>query len=543
MGTRSILDSPLNIDLIQVKAGDLPRLGQVKELQIFDNTGNLHPSGLFSTTIFGAVGSEYRNRTFGYIDLKVDILHPFLYYTIIKLKGYYKDIMDSRVYAVWDDKTKQFIKSNAEEAKTGYHFFFSKVKELKFEKNGSDRRDAMVDLYEKAVKDDKLTMRYHLVMPAGIRDYTVDANGSPQEDEINTYYRSILAQTNLIDPLLVVKNPDLYDSPRMSIQKNSLVVFEYIKSLLEGKSKLILGKWLTRKIFNSTRNVLSNGIEKGDHADDANRLGLNDCYCGIHQYARCIVPKSHFEIKNKYISSIFPEGSNTAYVVDPKTLKRVEIMSTSIQKDIDMWTTTDGLEKVIASLGNEDMRHLPVTCNKGKNYLALIYRDDKHFKVFGDIGELPDGFDKSKVQPISLAELIYGSIYHLNGKIAGTATRYPITGFGSIIPVKIKIITTNTYDTLEELDDNWQPSGNIASSFPIRGLEFFNSMSVSRARYAGLTADVDGDTLSLVAVLTDEASIEIEKYLTDKSYYIGTGGVLNVSVATDTLDAVLNYIT
>jgi len=74
---------PFNISLLRVKDTDLPRLGLIKEMQIFGQGSSFHPDGLFSTTIFGAVGSEYRTKMFGYIDLKYPIIHPLVYKTIM----------------------------------------------------------------------------------------------------------------------------------------------------------------------------------------------------------------------------------------------------------------------------------------------------------------------------------------------------------------------------------------------------------------------------------------------------------------------------
>jgi len=539
----SLKKLPVNLDLLKVEETDLKSLQRVKEVQIFDNMNNFHQEGLFSTTIFGNIGTEYRNRVFAYIDLGITILHPLVYYAVVNLKSFYRQIAEGTTLAVFDPKTKEFVKSNTAEAQTGYNFFIQHVPQLVFHKNESEKRSFLIDLFNKAIKENKHTLRYVLVLPAGLRDYSVDANGKPQEDEINTYYRKLLFQSNIIDPSAVKKAPEVYDGVAIGLQKLSLDLFEYIKSLLEGKHKLILGKWLTRKIFNSTRNVASNAIEKASNIDDHLRLGYNECFSGLHQFLRAIVPKSTYEIKSKYIKDIFIENSSHAFLTNAKTLKREEVLSIHIQKDYDMWTSADGIEKVIANMSNLDIRHLPITLNKGKHYLGLVYRDNKVFKFFQDIDDLPEGFDKAKVAPVTLAEFLYMSVYHLSGKYPGLITRYPITGFGSIFPAYIKILTTTESDTLEELDFQWQPTGNFAYSFPKKNVDFFNTMSVHHSHFAAAGLDLDGDTLSLTAVLSDDAVEEVEAYLNRKEYYINDNGRLNFSSNTDTLSAVLAYMT
>ena len=133
---------PINVDLISVKENELSKLsGKIEESVIFDSTGKFHPKGLFSVEIFGPIGSELRNRLFGYIDLNIEILHPLIYYAIISLKSFYKDILAGNQLAIWDNDTKQFIKSNDIDSNTGYDFFFKHIKELKFEETGSYKRE------------------------------------------------------------------------------------------------------------------------------------------------------------------------------------------------------------------------------------------------------------------------------------------------------------------------------------------------------------------------------------------------------------------
>ena len=543
MEIESLKKLVINIDLLKVEGSDLPKLGQIKDNQIFDNTGNFHPEGLFSTTIFGAIGSEYRSRVFAYIDLKVEILHPLIYYTVINLKSFYKQIAEGKVTAIFDSKTKEFIKSNEEGSDTGYNFFFKHIHELKFEKNESEKRSFLIDLFNKSIKEDTYRIRYLLIMPAGLRDYSVDANGKPQEDEINPYYRKILTQTNIIETSAATKVPEVYDNVAIGIQNTTLELFEYIKSLLEGKNKLILGKWLSRKIFNSTRNVLSSNVDKSENINDSNRLKYNDCLVGLHQFARATVPKSTYEIRNSYIKDIFIDNSNIAYLTNVKTLKKEEVLNTHIQKDYDMWTSSDGLDKVVAMLGNLNNRNEPILLNKDKHYMGLLYRDDKYFKFFQDIDELPETYSKDKVYPISLAEFIYISIYKLNGKISGFITRYPITGFGSIYPCYVKFMTTMSYDRLEELDSQWLPSGNVANCVPKKESEYFNTCAVNPSHIGALGADFDGDIVSLTMVLSDEAKEEITNYLGKKEYYFTDDGKFTFSVDTAILTAVLSFMT
>lgn len=534
---------PVNIALLRVKDTDLSRLGQIKELQIFGQGNNFHPEGLFSTQIFGAIGSEHRTRMFGYIDLRYPILHPMVYKTIVNLKSFYKGIMDGSTTAVWNAKLRQFEKSNDPDAQTGYTFFLKHVADLKFEMNASDKRTEAIKFFNKAVGEDKHLLRYLLVMPAGLRDYTIAPNGKPEEDEANSFYRRILAQSQLVDAEIARRSPQAYDNVYSNLQKSLVELYEYIQSLLEGKHKLILGKWLSRKTFNSTRNVITASVNEPSHINDANRIGMNDIGVGLHQFLRAAAPKTLYEIRTRYVQSVFSENNTFAYMTNLKTLQKEEVLNSHVQKDYDRWMTTDGLETVIANFARQDTRHLPVYTNRGKHCMGLLYNDGKHVKFFQDIRDLPEHLDKKHVAPITMTELLYMSVGRLSGKLPGFVTRYPIQGYGGIYPAFMKLFTTTKYKQVRELDDQWQPTDDVFHCLPEKGSIFFNGLTVHQSHMALLGADFDGDTMSLQAVLSDEAIAEVTNLLKSKNYYLNNERRMHFSNSTDILDATLAFMT
>lgn len=537
------MNTPVNIDLLVVQPNDLQRLGRIREQQIFGVGNNFHPEGLFSTVIFGAVGSEYRNRVFGYIDLNTHVLHPTVFNAIVECKAFYKQLMQGKLTALWNEKTKEFEKSNDPQAQTGYAFFMEHFTSLKFERNNSDKRNFYIDIIDKSIKDNSYLLRYVLVMPAGLRDYTVTPDGKPEEDEINTYYRRLLTQSQLIDPSLALKTPTLYDSVRFHLQSTLIELFDYIQSLLNGKNKLVLGKWLSRKVFNSTRNVLTASVDNTINMHDPNRLRSNDVAVGLYQFLRASAPKSLYYIKTTYVNKIFSEENSFCYLTDTKTLKKQEVLSSHVQKDYDRWMTVEGLESVIASFGNDDIRHTPITMNQGKHYIGLIYNDGKYVKFFQDIDELPESYDKQYVQPITMAEFLYMSVHSLNGQLPGFVTRYPINGYGGIYPCMMQLRTTTSIIQPTLLDDNWQVTDQKLTCFPVRDESFFSGMSVHQSHLGLLGGDHDGDTMSLVCVQSDEAIEEVKRTLNSKSYYLNNENKIIFSNSTDILDAALSFLT
>lgn len=537
------MQSPVNVNLLVVQTTDLNRLGAITEQQIFGVGNNFHPQGLFSIEIFGTVGSEYRSRVFGYIDLHTQVIHPTIFKAIVECKAFYKQIIQGKLTAIWNPKTRELEKSNEPEAQTGYAFFLSHLSQIKFEKNDSDKRNFYIDLIEKSIKENTHLARYILVMPAGLRDYTVTPDGKPEEDEVNTFYRRLLTQSQLVDPSLFVKSPSLYDGVVYQLQSTLNDLFEYIQSLLDGKNKLILGKWLSRKIFNSTRNVLTASVDNTIEMDDPNRLRSNDAAVGLYQFLRASCPKSLFAIKTTYVDKIFSENNNFCYLTNAKTLKKEEVLSSHVQKDYDRWMTMQGLESIIAGFGNLDIRHMSLTLNAGKHFMGLLYNDGKYVKFLQDISELPEHLNKSNVSPITMAEFLYLSVYQLSGTLPAFVTRYPINGYGGIYPCMMQLRTTTLVHKLTLLNDQWRESENILTAFPVRGEPFFNGMSVHQSHMGLLGADFDGDTVSLVGVQSDEAIEEVKRVLNSKTYYLNNENKVIFSNSSDIIDATLAFMT
>ena len=177
------LEKAFNLDLMHLTKERLQGVGQVKVVDIFDGiSNNFHEEGLFSPSLFGEVGTEARDVTFGYIKLNTMIFNPVVYERLKKLKRLYDGIMMGTAYAVFDEKEKDFVSSTPLEGETGYSFFMSHWEKIRFKKNDSARRNIMIDIVEK--NKDKLFLEYHLVLPAGLRDYYVDKHGEATQDEI-----------------------------------------------------------------------------------------------------------------------------------------------------------------------------------------------------------------------------------------------------------------------------------------------------------------------------------------------------------------------
>lgn len=465
-----------------------------KEVSVPDifipSTKELHPDGLYSTSIFGLLASDERQKTFGYIPLHVPILHPVIYRSTIALKQLYKEIMSGKTYAVWDSKTSDFERSSPEEGDTGYEFFMKHYTMLDFKRNKSKKRDESINFLQKYQTNN--TIKYLLVLPAGIRDIELKDNGSPEEDEINSLYRKVLSQTSLIPDTVSPSTLKSLDNTRWRMHEAIFELYTYLESKvgnLNGTKMYISRKFGSRVISHCTDNVITAAVITASSLDDPRLLDPNATQYSLLQFIVGNLPTVIFHLKETFMSNVFPGQTAPAKLIDTKSLNNVPTHVTG--KVFNSFMSQEGLTKLIHKFKINDIRHNPVMVD-GK-YLYLIYKDDKYFMLLQDIDDLPEGYDTNKVYPITYTELFYIACYKWSNEVYGFNSRYPITKEGSIFPSVAYLRTTLKTQQLKELDIQQNEIGNTLE-FPIKDHEFYNSMSVPLMNESNCGADHDGDS-------------------------------------------------
>lgn len=539
--------NPTSLDLLVISKLAMATRGMIKTGQIFDNNNLFHPEGLFSVEYFGRVGSAERNANSAWMPTNIPVITPKLYKDIITLGSIYDRVMKGEVTVVFNEEEGDFEIGGGPNSGTGYHFFMKYFKKIQFKEGKSTTRNGKIQAVYKALAEQKAVINAYYVMPAGYRDYMIGSDGRPEEDEVNTLYRRLLSRTSLVDPNRAKHTPELYDNNAYAIQLACVGIYDYMFDLINGKKKHIQSKWLSRKVFNSTSNVISPYIDKSTGLDDPRRLWSNETYVGLYQFLRSAAPKTHYQVLNKYIPDVFPPQMNIARLTNVKTLKMEEFSSTAIQKFADLWTTNEGLDKVFASLENTQARNVPVTVKIGENTycLGLVYRDDKYFKFLQDIEDLPAGLDRRKVKPVTLFDFIYMSVYSLSSKYYGFITRYPVTGYGSVYPSLVKLATTVKTEILYEMGSEWERVEDVdrmAINFPNHSSSYMDTMLVSLNFLASLGGDYDGDTAHLKMVLSEEATAENHDLLRSREYYVSDEGEFFFSSARETLNTTLKFM-
>lgn len=485
MTTRS--EIPFNVSILELTPKKLFGLKPVTSLDIFDGaTGNLHEDGLFSISIFGKPGDDRRDLRFSYIDIKIPVFHPIIYFALTDLKSLYGNIMESKDYAVWNPIIKDFEKSNPIDGQTGFHFFLQHWEDIKFPPKKSDIRIDQIKLIEK-YKSIALTDKI-VVIPAGLRDIELSDDGRVRKDEINDIYASLVSTANSISDIVVKTNPELLNNARIKLQTNFNNLYTTLENMIKGKKKLFLNKWASRRIQNGTRNVITAMKLNNPVLGASGSIGFNHTVVGLYQALKAALPISRFQIRHGYLSKLFISPDLPVELVDKKTLKKTpRLLDIRL---FDRWTTDEGLDKIITGFSEESIRHSPIEVDD--HYLALIYKGpDGTYKLFQDIDELPEHLDKKDVSPVTWAELLYISTEKELNQLPAFVTRYPITGVGSIYPSITYVKTTTKAEKRIPLDDNWQPMGEEYAhhQFPIRGSAFVNAISPHSSRLQNLGAD------------------------------------------------------
>lgn len=519
---------PANITLMERGKKPLNLLLPVESLDMYDNTGDFHPRGLYSTEIFGRLGDKTRMTNRSYIDMKTTVFHPKYFEDLTGLKKLYGGIMAGTAYAVFDDELNDFVKADILDGSTGYSFFMTHYPKLVFERNRSSRRNLRIDFLERfRGKED---YRYLPVIPAGMRDVEIDENGRTTEDDINPLYRKALRIANTIVFNEKNLNDPINDNSRWQMQSTVNEIYTHILGILKGKRGFLYKKWADRSIVHGTRNVLTGLDPAVKCVGGVGAAGVNDTTFGLLQVMKGTLYKSIFLIKNGPAKQLIDSIPAMVPVVDPKT--RLQTLVELDKRELERWGTEEGIEGLINDYAIEANRHEPVMIN-GTHYLALIYRDKKSFKVIYDVRDLPDHIDANKVRPITWSELLYISVKPLEQEAAVFPTRYPVTGTGSIYASNVRIRTTLRAEPLVELGANWRPLGRkyIYPQMPIMDGKFFDSMSVHISKTEGLNADFDGDKCSANFVYGKEAVKSCQDYLKSKEAFLSPGGSLNYGLS------------
>lgn len=482
--------SPFNMSLLFPTNDVVRYMKETKVTDIYDGmTSNFNEDGLFSTSTFGRVGTPERDERFSYIRLNTKVIHPMVFDTIVRLRRFYKDIIMGQAYAIFNPETKDFESADMFEGQTGISFFIKHLPELEPNRTKSKRNQLYADLIDRYKKN--CLIENCLVIPAGFRDLVLDAEGNETQDEVNDLYRKLISSATSIHLVGSKTDDPIVDNQRKSIQLTVFEIYTYFENMIEGKKGVIQSKWGGRRIAYGTRNVLSSMETLTEELFGPRSPDSDSVLVGLLQTMKGVLPVTVYKIKEKFLQDVFINASQPTMLIDRKTLKLVPVDLDPYMWD--KWGTIAGIEKLIDGFFDDRLRNKPILINN--HYLYLVWKKGDKFKIFRDIEELPPGYSKDDVHPLTYSEMFYLSNYEGWYKLRGLVTRYPINNMYSIYPAKIYTKTTSPAFAAYELADDWTTVLGMAREYPdiAPKAAWLNAASVSPNRLGNLGADFDGD--------------------------------------------------
>ncbi len=263
-----------------------------------------------------------------------------------------------------------------------------------------------------------------------------------------------------------------------------------------------------------------------------------DTIVGLYQTIKGLLPIAIFQTRTKFLSNVFDPESSRAMLINKKTLK---LEPTDIsEKSRSRWITDDGLEETINKLSQDAIKNSPIVIDD--HYLLLVYDDGKEIRIINDIDKLPTDKDKKHVRPITYGELFYLSIFDIVKEYPAYLTRYPVTEYGSIVPVTVYLKSTVKGRKVNV----WLPGAfepKKAIEYPIVGTKYLQSMAPPTKHLERLGADMDGDKCSLNFEWSEDSKKELMDLLHSRKYYITPNGEVAFSADNLTNEILMKVLT
>lgn len=215
----------------------------------FSREGKLTPDGLYSETIFGVTSKE-KSSTFGYINLKANIIHPAILASLSKLSTVFKKIVLTGKKAALENG----MVVESEEGSTGVGWLFDVWNKIDFDKYENDKNASMIAFLKKAKREGVFINKF-LVIPPNFRMYTTK-HGMTIEDETTMFYKRILDLVNAGHSESEFMKEILRRSSRdTEIQKAVNDTYEYFLQKLDKKEGAFRASLISKRLDNNVRLV------------------------------------------------------------------------------------------------------------------------------------------------------------------------------------------------------------------------------------------------------------------------------------------------
>lgn len=237
------------LDVNNFKKGLIP----VTTTEIFSKPGEFHPDGLFSENIFGAEETPERRKTFSYINLNANVIHPSAYILLMQLDRKIEQFITAQESFSLDSKGLLY---KDPDGVTGILEFMKMFPKINF-RGGTETRDKFVNKLKEAYKNGTLFLNIIPVIPPAQRDAYQDEKGMWIIDPLNDYYIAIIRRA--YQAKSAEKSGPLFDLLNYELQKAVITHDNFIRKLIEKKRGLIRSQMLGKRTDFSGRAVITPG--------------------------------------------------------------------------------------------------------------------------------------------------------------------------------------------------------------------------------------------------------------------------------------------
>lgn len=478
------------------------------------------PDGLLSNEIFG-ITKEDRAGIFAYIDLQGTFIDPSCYKVWCSIDKRIKQIVHGTEKYIIDSRG-ELIES--EDGENGIEFLQKNFKKIKIKSTESRKRDIKITYLNHNYDKDRMFITKYIVIPAYYRD--INTNSKYVEvGEINRLYANIIRLSNSL-----LETQD-YGIPRdnsivASIQEQLLTIYDWFcgntNSSIKEKGAGISGKFgvlrranLSKTADYSSRLVLSAQELKVETIDDI-MVNLDRSAVPLAAVIADFFPFMMFFMRRFFENEFV--GISTYSAID----KNGNIIQTRIQDPMIVFSDDKIKKELNKFLHSYSSRFRPI----------IIPLEDSNKFIYMKFKGRGKEDSKHDTNPESIynrrltwCDVIYQAAVEAvkNKKII--ITRYPIDSFYNQVPSNIVVSSTKETEPVY-IDNEYYPFYPKIRESDIDGDTsnlFVDTMQISNLFLKGLTADFDGDQVTVKGSFFKETNDEIERFMNSKINFIDLG--------------------
>ena len=458
----------------------------------FDNR-TPREDGLFSTKVFGEVGTRERLETFGYIELNSKFFNPIIYKLLDSIDKKTKEIISGNLFVSLDKDG--YIIEDEQRGSTGIDFYVKNWKKIAYKTTDSESRKTKLKVIQQA-DENLIFLERWLVMPAGLRDYNLsDSSGALDDmDTVNEMYAKIIRLTR---GLKSSSFGFVTNNTRYQVQESLTEIYEkLVLNDLAKKGGMFRKSLMGKSIDYATRSVIT---APNVYAKRYNEQEVPFGYTGV-PLSQVIV--LFYPFFSKYIRDfVDTHRDNFTNIQDGEREIYIE--------DVDEQFNDDNITKMLDSyIKSRDGRFDRIRVkNKedGKLYPVKVYNE-------------------SLGRDFTITDLLYIAAIDICSNKHVYVTRYPVGSFLNIYPSKIRVLSTTKTQEVQ-LDDRLLKNYPVVyPDYPIEHYTFIDTVRINNSYAAALGADFDGDQVSLRGIFTNEANEETAKLINSKTMILDQSG-------------------